>query len=94
MISNKTYALTQYRIERSEECLKSANVLLGIDDFLAASDRSYYAILFVVRAILAPDGTDRRKHSGVISYFQQNYVKPGIFAATVRTLWNANQKDE
>lgn len=25
------------------------------------------------------DGEDRRKHSGVISYFQQNYVKSGIF---------------
>ncbi|MBR0277099.1 MAG: HEPN domain-containing protein [Clostridia bacterium] len=79
MLSDGIYALTQYRIERSEECLKSANVLLGIDDFFAVLDRSFYAIFHAVRAIMALDGTDRRKHSGVISYFQQNYVKSGVF---------------
>ena len=42
-------------------------------------NRSYYAIFNAIRAIFAIDSVDRRKHSGVIACFQQNYVKTGIF---------------
>jgi uncharacterized protein (UPF0332 family) len=44
-----------------------------------ALNRSYYAIFHAARAIMALDGADRKKHSGVIAYFQQNYVKTGVF---------------
>lgn len=32
-----------------------------------------------MRAVNALDGFDSSKHSGVIAYFNQNYVKQGIF---------------
>ena len=35
--------------------------------------------LMRVRAVLALDQIDFKKHSAVISYFQKNYVKTGIF---------------
>ena len=79
MHNNEKTALAQYRINKAEDCLRSANALVDIEDYLAVLNRSYYAIFHAVRAILALDGADRRKHSGVISYFQQNYVKPGVF---------------
>lgn len=28
---------------------------------------------------MALDGEDRKKHSGVVAYFQENYIKNGIF---------------
>ena len=31
------------------------------------------------RLILALDGVDFKKHAGVISYFQREYVKSGVF---------------
>ena len=38
-----------------------------------------YAIFHAVRSILALDGIDRKKHSGAVSCFQQNYVNGGVF---------------
>ena len=71
--------LAKYRMERAQKCLNSADNLLSMEDYLAVLNRSYYAIFHAVRSILALDGIDRKKHSGVISYFQQNYVKTEIF---------------
>ena len=42
-------------------------------------NRSYYAVFDAIRAINALDNFDSSKHSGVISYFNQNYVKTEIF---------------
>jgi len=42
-------------------------------------NRSYYAIFHVIRSVLALEGVDFKKHSGVFSYFQQHYIKTGIF---------------
>ena len=32
-----------------------------------------------MRAVLALEGDDFKKHSGVIAIFRQNYIKSGIF---------------
>jgi len=40
-------------------------------------NRSYYAIFHATRALLALDKFDTKKHSGVIAYFNQNYIKTG-----------------
>ncbi len=37
-------ALSQHRIEQAQQCLRSANVLAGIEDYKGAANRSYYAI--------------------------------------------------
>lgn len=79
MLSEEKISLAEYRISKAEECLKSAAALIEIEDYLAALNRSYYAIFHSVRAVFALDGIDRKKHSGVISCFQQNYVKTGMF---------------
>ena len=44
-----------------------------------AANRSYYAIFHAVRALLALEGKDFKKHSGVIACFQKEYVKTGVF---------------
>ncbi len=31
---------------------------------------------------MALDGEDRKRHSGVISYFQENYIRTGVFEKT------------
>ena len=72
--------LCHYRLEKAKKCLKSARVLVQSDDYYSAANRSYYAIFHCIRSILALEGVDFSKHSGVMAYFQRNYVKPGIFA--------------
>lgn len=72
-------ALCKYRIERAYECLKSAEVLILAEDYSAAANRAYYSMFHAMRAIMALDGEDRKKHSGVVAYFQENYIKKGVF---------------
>lgn len=38
-----------------------------------------YSIFTGVRAVLAKDGIDFKKHAGVIAYFQKKYIKTGEF---------------
>lgn len=72
-------SLSEYRLEKAKECLKFARILFENDGYTEAANRAYYAIFHATRALLALDGVDRKKHSGVISYFQENYVKNNIF---------------
>lgn len=71
--------LCKYRLERARECHKSAVLLMDMGDYASSANRSYYAIFHAIRAIMALDGEDRKKHSGVIAYFQEKYVKTEIF---------------
>ena len=68
-----------YRLEKARKCLSSAKVLLRSEDYCGAANRSYYCIFHCIRSPLALEGVDFSKHSGVMAYFQQNYVKTGIF---------------
>ncbi|MCH5210796.1 MAG: HEPN domain-containing protein [Oscillospiraceae bacterium] len=71
--------LARYRLEKALNCIEVSKLNLD-NDFLSDSvNRSYYAIFYAARAIMALDGIDRKKHSGVISYFQESYIKTGIF---------------
>lgn len=72
--------LAQHRINVAEEKYKAASVLLREELFKDSIGRSYYCIFSAARAILALDGVDYSKHAGVISYFQKNYVKRGVFS--------------
>lgn len=71
--------LALYRIEKSKSDLNDAKKTLDLKMFDTAANRSYYAIFHAARAVLALDGQDYKKHSGVISNFQKNYIKTGIF---------------
>jgi len=70
--------LAKYRIDSAKQKLHSAKVLLDAGEFKDSISRSYYAIFTSVRAILAIDEVDFSKHSGVIGYFQKEYIKSGF----------------
>ena len=69
----------KYRLSMADEKLRSARILLDNGIYKDAVSRSYYAMFTAVRAILALDGVDFKKHAGVISYFQRTYIKSGVF---------------
>ncbi len=79
MLDENKKDLCKYRIEKAHECLKSAELLKNSGDYTSSANRSYYSIFHAMRAVMALDGEDRKKHSGVVSYFQENYIKSGIF---------------
>lgn len=71
--------LMNYRLDNAKEKLESAKLLLDAGKYRDSIGRSYYAIFTAVRAVLANDKVDFSKHSGVIAYFQKEYIKTGKF---------------
>lgn len=67
--------LSQYRLERAEEMLRTARRDLAAGDYASANNRAYYCIFHTMRATLALTGEDYKKHSGVISRFSEQYLK-------------------
>ncbi len=80
MRSEEKRALSRARLEHAEQCLLSAKALVEAGDFRGAANRSYYAVFHAMRAVLALDEIDMKRHSGIISEFRRLYVKPGIFS--------------
>lgn len=72
------YDLSQHRLENSKEKLDTAEMLLNNGKYKDSASRSYYAMFSAARALLATKGLDSSKHSGVISLFNQHFVKPGV----------------
>lgn len=70
--------LSRYRFQKAEEMLASAKRDMEARDYASANNRAYYAIFHAMRAVLALDGEDFRKHSAVIARFTLNYLKPEI----------------
>ena len=68
-----------YRIERAKEDLDVAIEMYEEDHYRIANNRAYYSIFHSMRAVLAFDGFDSKKHSGIIAEFRKSYIKKGIF---------------
>ena len=71
--------LALFRLEQAEECLESSEALINLKHYKDAANRSYYCIFHAMRAVLALDGFDSKKHSGIISAFRREYIKTGEF---------------
>lgn len=71
--------LSFYRIERAQEDLQTAKDLYEVTNYRVANNRAYYAIFHALRAVMALEQFDSKKHSGIISEFQRKFIKNGIF---------------
>lgn len=76
-MDDKIKYLAKYRIEKAEDDLESAKLLLVNNFYSQSLNRSYYSIFHAVRSLLTFDKFDSKKHSGIIAYFNKNYVKTG-----------------
>lgn len=72
--------LAKYRLEQAKENLEEAEALFDIKKFKGANNRAYYAIFHAIKAILALEQTDFKKHSSVIAYFNKEYISNEIFS--------------
>jgi uncharacterized protein (UPF0332 family) len=71
--------LSKYRLEKSKNDLEVAIANYESNFYSQSLNRSYYSIFHAVRALLAFDKFDSKKHTGIISFFQLNYVKTNRF---------------
>ncbi len=75
--------LSKYRLEKAKESLKSSKLLYNNNDLIGANNRAYYSIFYAIRAVLALEQIDFKKHKDVIAYFNQNYVNMNIFPKNI-----------
>lgn len=98
MFNDAQIDLCKYRLEKSEEYLEAARATLSLGMYDTAANRSYYAIFHSVRALLALEGLDFKKHSGVIACFQMNYIKNGVFdkkmSDIIKSAFNLRQESD
>ncbi|MBQ8087894.1 MAG: HEPN domain-containing protein [Clostridia bacterium] len=59
--------LSKYRLEKSAEMLAAAQRDIKDNDYASANNRAYYSIFHAMRAVLALDGEDYKKHSAIIA---------------------------
>lgn len=79
MDSTNRKSLSKVRLEQAKEFLKDAKFSVTNGGYKTAANRSYYTVFHSMRAVLALDGIDRKKHSAVISEFRKLYIKTKIF---------------
>lgn len=79
---NEKLDLAKYRLTVSEDKLDSAKVLFENKKYKDSVSRSYYAMFAAARALLATKGLDSSKHSGIVSLFNQYFVKENILDMT------------
>jgi uncharacterized protein (UPF0332 family) len=71
--------LAKFRLTQAHECLELAKMALEADFFKSCLNRSYYCIFHCMRAVLALENFDAKRHSGIIAAFRQRYIKTGKF---------------
>lgn len=80
--------LIQYRCERAKETIEEARILADSGHWNACVNRLYYACFYAVSALLSKHNLSSSKHSGVRSFFNQNFVKTGIIPKETALIYN------
>lgn len=66
-------------MQKADRSMAAAKRHMEGGDYDFASSRAYYASFYTMEAILLTRNLAFSKHSGVISAFNQHFIKPGIF---------------
>ena len=94
-MQDKAKALCVYRINSALETLEVVRVCIESKHYKDAINRSYYASFYAIKAVLAMEGTDFKRHKDVVAYFNKNYVATGHFDKSLgRMLANLQQTRE
>ena len=79
--SEKQIELVCYRLRQAEESLDEAELLFNERKSpRSVINRVYYSMFYSVLAIMVFEKYLSSKHSGILSYFNTNFVKNGFFS--------------
>ncbi len=81
MENEQQIAAAKYRLEKARQCVISAKNNIFDGDYEASVNRSYYAILHTIRAVMVLDRIDLCEDSAVIAKFHELYISTGKFDA-------------
>jgi len=80
--------LTKYRLERANESLMAAQLMLDNQLYIPAMNRIYYSMFYAVQALLILSDSAFSKHGQVKGFFNKNYIKTGVFPKDFGKLFN------
>ena len=72
-------ALATARLEKAQALLEDAKLLFSVGQWASANNRAYYCLFHAMRAVLALEQRDFKKHSAVIAAFHRDYSHSGAF---------------
>lgn len=72
--------LSKHRLEQAKEDLTASKILYDMKLFKSANNRAYYSIFLSMKAVLALEPIDFKRHKDVIAYFNKNYIHTEIFS--------------
>lgn len=72
--------LVKARLRQAQNALGAGQILLDQGLYSDSINRAYYAMFYAVLALLVTRQLGTSKHKGVISLFDREFVKTGIFS--------------
>ena len=78
-MSEKKVDLCIYRIRSAIETLGVSALCLKSQHYKDSINRSYYAAFYAVKAVLALEEVDFKRHKDAVAYFNKTYVATDIF---------------
>lgn len=85
-MDNKAADLCMYRMNNAEDTLDTAKLCIEYRRYKDAVNRCYYAAFYAVKAVLALEEVDFKRHKDVTAYFNQNYVATDVFEREIGKL--------
>lgn len=80
MTDSRVQELVRLRLSQAHETIADARVLLeGGRTPRSVDNRAYYGMFYAVLALLQTVGKGTSKHAGVISLFDKEFVRTGVF---------------
>lgn len=79
MLSEQQVILSKLRLQSANEDHTTAKSLLHDGHYKAANNRAYYAMFHAIRAVLALESKDFKRHAQVMGYFNKEYIHAGHF---------------
>lgn len=71
--------VAKHKLNRAEDDLEAAGILLQAGKYKAANNRAYYCCFHAVDAVLALEPVAFKKHKDTLAYFNKNYVHTDRF---------------
>ena len=81
-MDNRKQDLSSYRLSQAEDSIKVAQMSYDNALFKDSINRSYYATFYAIKAVLALEEIDFKRHKDAIGYFNKTYVATEKFSNT------------
>jgi uncharacterized protein len=98
MTTEPSKKFVEISLQRADEALRGAVILLNESELSGSVSRAYYCVFHAAEAILYSKGIRTKTHAGLRLLFGENIIKPGImgkeFADILRDAFSARQTSD